>query len=186
MLRKLIASLSSEDAGTLSEAGGAGAVNSAKEYHSAFDQSGGWRGKRYLGAGDGSKFGASVTAGWYLRGFTRNTATIANNADHYRFKTEGGTITPKRKKFLTIPMIAEARGVMAMTYQENTGRKLFTIKGKKALFEAIPGGGVRAVYALVRSVTMQPWPKSIPADDMLLEGYVKSWKLALADMIEKA
>lgn len=182
-MKQFIAGLTGAESEGLNKAGGAGAVDAAREYHATFDQSGGWRGKRYLGSGaEGSHFGSEVTVGWNLRAVTMGGATIANNATYYAFKVSGGTIRPKRKKYLTVPLIAEARGMMASVYSQNTGHKLFTIPGKSALFEQ-SGEGVRAVYALIRSVTMGPWPKAVPDNEVIADGFLKRWKPALAELI---
>jgi hypothetical protein len=114
------------------------------------------------------------------------SATIANNANHYAFKVSGGTITPKRAEHLTIPLIAEARGLYASVYQQNTGRKLFRPKGKNVLMESTGKGTARAVYALVKQVTMGPWPRAVPDDDVIADAFVDQWKLSLADIIERS
>jgi hypothetical protein len=132
-------------------------------------------------------------------------ATIANNADHFAFKITGGTITPKRAKALTIPLIREARGLYASVYQQNTGHRLFTIKGRNALFERTdqtvlgsrgrrgrPGAtpiqrsGIRAVDALLSSVTMGPWPGAVPPDELLAGAYSEHFSAGLEEIIEDA
>ena len=55
--------------------------------------------------------------------------------------------------------------------------------GKSALFEQ-HGAGVRAVYALVRSVTMGPWPGAVPPEPVLADAFIARWKTALAELIE--
>lgn len=206
-LRNIINGLTGQQATEINEGAGRAAMNAAVEYHREFDQAGGWRGKRYLGSAnnDGSSFGADVARGWYFIGADKGGATIANNADHYAFKVTGGTITPKRAKALTIPLIREAAGLYASVYQQNTGRRLFTIKGKNALFErtsqtttgsrgrrgqagttSIRTSGLRAVYALVKSVTMGPWPRAVPDEDLIADAFVARWKAELAELIEKS
>lgn len=183
-MKQFIAGLTGAESESLNKAGGAGAVDAAREYHATFDQSGGWRGKRYLGSGaEGSHFGSEVTVGWNLRAVTMGGATIANNATYYAFKVSGGTIRPTGgRKYLTIPMIAEARGVRALDYSTRSGHKLFTIPGRNALFEWKPDG-LRAVYALVRSVTMGPWKNAVSSNKVIADGFLKRWKPALAELI---
>lgn len=204
-LRNVISGLSGSKKVELNEAAGRAAVVAAQIYHREYDQRGGWRGKRYLGRADGqgSSFGADVARGWHFRSEDGSGAVIANNADHYAFKVKGGTITPKRGKALTIPLIREACGLYASVYQQNTGRRLFTIKGKHALFErtgktvtgsrgrrgqagatSIRTSGIRAVYALVRSVTMRPWPNAVPPENLLAEAFAARWRTELAHYIE--
>ena len=184
-LRNLINSLTGKQAAEINEVAGRAAVNAAIKYHREFDKAGGWRGKRYLGTGkkDGSSFGSSVAAGWFFKESDKTGAVIANNADHYAFKVRGGTITPKRAKFLTIPLIREAAGLYASVYQQNTGRRLFRPKGKDVLMERTEGGTARSVYALVKSVTQGPWPRAVPDEDLIAQAFVSRWKAELAELI---
>lgn len=207
MLRNVIAALTGPQAAELSEQGGIAARNAAIEYHREFDQAGGWKGPRYLGKGpnDGKDFGADVARGWALESFTSGGAVIANDATHYAFKVKGGTITPKRAKALTIPLIQEAKGLFASVYQQNTGKRLFTIKGKNALFERletitsgargrrgqagatpIRKSGIRAVYALVKSVTMGPWPNAVPPEELIAAAYTDQYREGLIEIIENS
>ncbi len=204
-LREIIDSLTGDKAEDIIKQSGRAAVNAAIKYHRDFDQAGGWKGQQYLGPGpnDGSSFGSSVASGWSLQSFDRDGAVISNDASYYAFKVTGGTITPKRAKALTIPLIQAAKKIHASAYQENTGNRLFTIKGKNALFERletitsgargkrgqagatpIRQSGIRAVYALVASVTMGPWPGAVPDDDLLATAFVEQWREGLADIIE--
>jgi hypothetical protein len=192
-LRNLINSLTGEQAAEINEVAGRAAVNAATKYHREYDKAGSWRGTRYLGSGrsSGSDFGSKVAAGWNLQSHDKTGAVIANNAEHYAFKVRGGTITPKRGKFLTIPLIRDAKGKTvaeyASVYQQNTGRRLFRPKGKDVLMESTGDGTgdsrVRSVYALVKSVTQRPWPRAVPDDDLIAEAFVKRWKQSLLEMI---
>jgi hypothetical protein len=207
MLQKIIGALDGAQSAELNEQGGRAAVIAAIAYHREFDQAGGWKGPRYLGPGpnDGSSFGADVARGWFFQSADSGGAIISNNADHFAFKVTGGTITPKRAKALTIPLIQAAKGLYASVYQQNTGNRLFAIKGKNALFErtegvttgargrrgrpgatAIRTTGIRAVYALVKSVTMGPWPGAVPDEDMIAAAFVDQWREGLADIIEES
>lgn len=206
-LRSLISSLTGPEASALSEGGGITARNAAIKYHRDFDRSGGWKGKRFLGdsSGQGSGFGANVARGWMLESFDPTGATISNDAEHYAFKVSGGTIRPKRAKALTIPLIPEARGKRASVYSQDTGRRLFTIKGKNALFERIDsitigprgrrgqGGGtqirtnsIRPVYALLQSVTMGPWAGALPPDDLIADAFIEGYQEGIMDIIEES
>ncbi|WAC20980.1 hypothetical protein OVA24_06240 [Luteolibacter sp. SL250] len=57
--------------------------------------------------------------------------TVANQA--FRLHLHGGTVTPKKAKALTIPIVPEAHGLFARTYETTYGRKLFTISPKVPL-----------------------------------------------------
>lgn len=213
-LRKIMRALGGDVARELNTAAARGAMNAAMKYHREFDRAGGWRGKRYLGPsiGEGTGWGAGVARGWAFVKATTKGATIANDADYYAFKVTGGTITAKRVSALTIPLVPEAVGLYASVYQQNTGRRLFTIKGRNALFERTASGGesttgagmvgrvrrsdgssrtgkisrtgVRAVYALLKSVTMAPWPGAVPPDEVLLDAYLTAWRAEMAGIIE--
>lgn len=205
-LASVISSLTGPQALELSEQAGIGARNAAIKYHREFDQAGGWKGKRYLGNinSDGTSFGSLVASGWLLQSFSATGATISNDAPFYAHKVEGGTIRPIKAKSLTIPMIPEAKGIRASVYSQNTGNKLFTIKGGKALFERIdslttgsrgrrnqPGtsqiktSGIRAVYALVSSITQGPWSGAVPPEDVIGGAYVETYRDGLIGFIEK-
>jgi hypothetical protein len=207
MIRDFIAALAGSERAEINEAAGRAAVNAAISYHHEFNQGGGWKGKRYLGPsqGDGGDFGADVARGWNLQSYNSEGAVIANAAPFYAFKVTGGTITRKRASALTIPLIPEARGLHASVYQQNTGNKLFISKSKNALLEriqqlttgsrgrrgqavatTISSSPVRAVYALMKSVTMRPWPEAMPPDDRLADAFVEQFKLSIQDIIEKS
>lgn len=205
MLAEYISCMTGTAAAEINEVAGRYAVNAATKYHREFDRAGGWLGKNYLGPGPdgGGRFGASVAAGWSLLSFDPKGATIANDADYYAFKVSGGTITPKRVSFLTIPRVPEAKGLMAADYVRETGHKLFVIKGMNALFERIEAATsgvrgkrgtagaapiktnkIRAVYALVSSVTMPPWQGALPPEDDLAAAFSLGWRETMARKIE--
>jgi len=67
------------------------------------------------------------------------TVTVADH--RFRIHVTSGTIKPgPGKKALTIPLIPEARGLMAASYAQKFGRTLFTIRGRHALFERTDRG----------------------------------------------
>jgi hypothetical protein len=207
MLAEVISALSGSEAEDLNEAAGRAAVIAAIRYHREFDQAGAWKGKRYLGPGsnEGTSFGASVAAGWHFMSADKDGATIGNEADNYAFKVTGGTITPKKAKALTIPLVLEAKGFKSAEYQTRSGKRLFTIKGKNALFERIdqvvtgsrgkrgrPGAtpikrsGIRAVYALMKSVTMGPWPGAIPDEEEIQKAFAETYIEGIEDIISRS
>ena len=57
--------------------------------------------------------------------------TVANA--RFRLHLYGGTVTPKKAKALTIPIVPEAHGFSARLYEQKTGHKLFTISPKVPL-----------------------------------------------------
>ena len=96
--------------------------------------------------------------------------TFPDNGYGLRMKLEGGAISAKNARALTIPMVPEAHGVRARDYP---GR-LFTIKKKDGgksgyLFEKTQGEGIRAVYALRQSVQIKADRGVLPSDEEFLD-----------------
>ena len=183
-LAEIISSLTGPKREEFNEVGARAAVNAAKEYHREYDARGGWRGKGNSRTGR-SNYGENVAQGWHFRTADVDGAVIENNADHFKFKVTGGRIIPKRVEFLTIPMVDEARGRRVKDYEIFSGRKLFRVRGKRALFELLgKGKGVRAVYALVKSVTQPAWPGALPPDDVLIGAFSNAWRNELVEHIE--
>jgi hypothetical protein len=175
-LKAFIATLDTDKRTGLNQAAGQAANTEAQQSMHAFNQAGGWRGKRYM-TGPGrtqGDFGADLADGWNFRTASKDGATISNGAPYYRFKVTGGTITPRRAKALTIPMLPEAVGRTAKEYETDTGNRLFTIKGKKALFRK-DGDSVRVVYALVARVKQDPWPRALPETERLAKAFSETW-----------
>lgn len=210
MLRELISQLTGPEMAELNAVGGRAAAQAARTFSKEFDAAGGWRTSKRFPSSGPSRFGGDVTQGWAFLVADATGALIFNDADHYAFRVRGGTITPKRVQYLTIPLIPEAKGLRAAVYQQNTGRKLFTIPGRNALFERTdaPTGesavrrltgrnqdgssfrirrksGIRAVYALVKSVTMPPMPQSVPTDEVVSRAFSTAWQDELADRIDR-
>ena len=185
-LKGLIRALDGEKVQSLNEVGARAANDAAIEHAREINQEGGWRGPNYLAgpARTPGSFGQNVALGWNFKSASKTGATISNNADFFAFKVTGGTITPKRTSHLTIPMVPEAAGRRVRDYQAATGKTLFRVLGKKALFEAKEGGGVRAVYALVKRVTQKPWPNALPDEEDLALAFVEAWQGGLANLIE--
>lgn len=73
----------------------------------------------------------------------------------------GGTVVPKEKEELTIPLHALAHGRTAAVFRDETGKKLFRPKGKKILM-ADMGSGAVAIYALTKSAAIPRDPTALP------------------------
>lgn len=117
-----------------------------------------------------TNFWAGVADDTQVAEVREDGATVAIGGDggqRIRIHIYGGDIVPKVKKALTIPLVAEAHGIRAAEYEQRTGRNLFPVKGKSALFEERPDGGVRAVYALRKRVTIPRDPEALPDDEVL-------------------
>jgi hypothetical protein len=128
---------------------------------------------------------------------TDTGAVVAIAETRFRIQLFGGTIKPTGgRKFLTIPLVKEARAKRVALYEKQTGRKLFRLPGTGVLVERTDkgadrflannstgvirgrsgfrkigiGGGskLRAVYALKRSVTFKEDPRALPPRAVLI------------------
>ena len=187
-LQFFLDALDGEKLAGLNATGGKSANTAAIEYLKDFDNKGGWRGPKYID-GPGRKRGEFVqdmALGWNFQSADKTGATISNNAEFYAFKVNGGTIIPKRAKALTIPLVPDAMGRRAADYVSLTGHRLFTIPGKNALFQADEGGGVTAIYALVKKAVHKPWPGALPDDETISEAFIEGWLGAFTDEFESS
>lgn len=104
-----------------------------------------------------------------LQGASSVAVAIAHPA--IRQKVQGGTIVPKHKKALTIPVSKEAYGRTAETLEHELGVKLFRVPsdfGEGLLASAVKGGGIKVHYVLRTRVTQAPDPDAMPAPSALL------------------
>jgi hypothetical protein len=166
------------------QAGARGAVVAARKFHREFDAAGGWRGPNSYGAGK-SAFGAAVAGGWDWREAESTGVTIFNPAEHYAFKVRGGRIVPKRVRYLTIPLIREAKDRRARDYEIDFNTRLFRPNGKDVLMERTGPGKARAVYALKKSITQRPWPDAVPPDGIIIDGFAEGVEEWLDAELEK-
>lgn len=148
-----------------------------RRYHTEFSDK--WRGSRYMSGGNSGQFAESVVAGWQNPIVSTRTATIKNTFGLLKWKVTGGTITAKNAKYLTIPLIPDAKGVSARQFSL-TGDKLF--KAGNALCRKI-GKRLEAVYALKESVEQEPWPGAMPDDEALREIFTRSAKQQIERVI---
>jgi len=97
------------------------------------------------------------------------TVSIPDEQGALRHKIKGGTITPKRSKFLAIPLAPEAKKAGADTTFRQAFPDAFVLQGKRRAFLAQPGinkgsrGSIRILAVLVRSVTHAADPRALPA-----------------------
>jgi len=156
------------------------------DYHRGFASSGGWSSGGSQGSGGSGKppFGRDIAEGWTVQASDAGGATVTNTSPLFLHKLNGGTITPRKGKYLTIPMVPEARGLSVAGYQATTGRRLFRLRGSgaRALFEKTgnaPGNGgrssLRAVFALATSATQRPWPGTMPPDSLIDSTLTDAW-----------
>ena len=146
-------------------------------------------------------FWAGVRAGTVVGEVTDQGATVRVGVDtFFRIHALGGTVKPTGgRKFLTIPLIPEARGKRASVYEADSGRKLFRPAGRRVLMERLKDGSgdaasgrasmrtksgyrtfnlgavkVRAVYALATEANIPKDPRALPPRSELAEALQKA------------
>lgn len=115
---------------------------------------------------------------WTIKSHTSKGAVIENDTAGLSHKVTGGTITAKRKKFLTIPIDPRAHNIKAKDFSR-TVSPLFRVKNCLAIKDANSPNGIKPIYALKKSVTQAPWPGALPPE----EGYVNAFMAGIVDSI---
>lgn len=101
-----------------------------------------------------------------------------------RLQQYGGEIRPKKKRALTIPVTAEARGHTVRAFEAATGRRLFLVKGEAAkrnpdaigsLVWEDPAGDLHAAYVLRKRSKVPPLRERRGHDAMPSEEQLKKW-----------
>jgi hypothetical protein len=100
-------------------------------------------------------------------------------------KVKGGTITPKRRKFLTIPVRPEAYGRTAATFTAETGSALKLVFGKGGPWALASEDGL-IQYILRRKVTQRPDPEALPPPDRMRDAALGAAALALRVQLSRA
>lgn len=161
----------SDPSGLLREAAG-----DVKEFVQLYHEGFNWRGDHYISGQFSGQFQKQVAEDWQepvMR--SNNEAAVVNTDPYLSHKITGGTILPIKGRYLTIPLISEAKGLSPREYEGFTGETLFfakthgpggggvlahnvlQTKGRgKGVFNIVP------VYALATSVTQEPWPGAMP------------------------
>lgn len=106
---------------------------------------------------------------------------IGTDLDYAAIQEFGGTITPKKGKFLAIPLTSEARAIVSPRNfpEELTAR----FGGNGGVL--VDSAGI-AQYALVRSVTIPPHPYLRPALDEKIDDALVATGNALKKLFEQA
>jgi hypothetical protein len=129
---------------------------------------------RALDRSNPNKLGGTRQHFWRQVEMSTNTPVITDtngvvtvSDPRYAFKVEGGTITAKRAKMLTIPVSREAYGRRASVLEQERGIKLIALRleGRGVLAEILPTGGIIVHYALKPSVTISADPNALPDMD---------------------
>lgn len=87
----------------------------------------------------------------------KNKAVIGIGDPRIAHKVYGGTITPKRTKYLAIPVDATAHGIGAKGYPEATALRIYA--GGLLIVRKSDG---KPLYALKKSVTHAAQPDALP------------------------
>lgn len=115
----------------------------------------------------------ATASGWSITKANRAGVTFSNGAIGLAHKVTGGTIRAKRRKFLTIPIVPEAHAVSARDYSRRIS-PLFRVKGVLAEKDDNDPDGIRAVYALKKSVTQKPWPNALPPESSYVDALINT------------
>src|SRR5258708_6072866 len=94
-----------------------------RQYHTRFRQK--WQGSRYMAGPRSNLFWQRVVAGWQDPVVSGKRVTITNKFGLLSWKLTGGTITPKRARMLTIPLVPDAKGLTVAEYEAEEGTPLF-------------------------------------------------------------
>lgn len=104
-----------------------------------------------------------------------------------RLQQYGGEIRPVRKRALTIPVTAAARGLSARAFQAKTGNKLFLVKGEAAkknpdvigsLVWEDPAGDLHAAYVLRKRSQVPPLRERRGHDAIPSNQQIQEWTIA--------
>jgi hypothetical protein len=110
-----------------------------------------------------------VESNWSVASTSSTGATLSNiNTDGFSHKITGGTISAKRAKFLTIPIVPEAHGLSAKTYSK-TIKPLFRVKN--LLVQEEKDGKIKPIFVLKKSVTQAPWKGALPPENTYVDAY---------------
>lgn len=97
-----------------------------------------------------------------------------------RLQQYGGVIKPVKRKALTIPVTADARGKRVSTFEKYYDRKLFLVgkdkgKGEGTLVWEDPGGELHAAYVLRKSASVKPLRERRGHDAIPSEKEIAGW-----------
>lgn len=99
-----------------------------------------------------------------------NKAQVGTNLVYARIHHEGGTIVPKKAKFLAIPLTTAAKAMRPRDFED-------TFISKGVIFRKLDDGKIEAIYALKKKVII-PERKYLYTDHddiEILRGRIKTW-----------
>lgn len=128
-------------------------------------------------------------------------AVVSINDDRFAQKLYGGTIVPKFRKALTIPVSPDAYGRRASVLEQEKGIKLFAIwqkggggllvqsilkrAGKSSGGQTPVHGGLIVHYVLRKSVYQQPDPKALPPTPAIAAAFVAGARAVVQTLINR-
>lgn len=120
---------------------------------------------------DQSRWWEGTARGWSLSQPNANKVTFSNSTTGFAHKVTGGVIRAKRKKSLTIPLDPKAHGMTAKEYSRRIS-PLFRVKGVLAQADPNSPTGIKAIYALKKSVTHSPWRNALPPEQSYTDAFL--------------
>lgn len=100
--------------------------------------------------------------------FSEQGATVAIADQRVNIQIYGGRIVAKAAGALTIPVIPEAHGLFARSYELETGRDLFIVRyANSAVLAEKTATGIRRVYVLRKYVDIEKDPDALPNNDII-------------------
>jgi hypothetical protein len=110
---------------------------------------------------------------WSIVGVSSLGVTLrSKGAIGFSHKVTGGTISAKRKKFLTIPIVPEAHGLTAKQYSRSIA-PLFIVKGTLSQADENSPTGIKPIFVLKKSITQKAWRGALPPDKVYLDAFAK-------------
>jgi hypothetical protein len=172
------------------QAGADAAINAVKGYYSkmgsnAFSDK---TGPTWGGGRKSTGFAKLVESGWNIKSVNSQTVEIANKTIGLAHQIDGGTIVPKRRKFLTIPLIPQAHGHTARSYGNNIKALFPIIKADKSsgiMAQKNDDKSITPVFALKKSVTHKPNPNALPPEAEYLDPFLDAALKKIVEELEK-
>lgn len=88
------------------------------------------------------------------------------HSEGFALRVNGGTIVPREKKALTIPLVEEAYGKSVDEYERGSGRRLFRPSGSSILAYG-DENSLTPVYYLARRVQIDKDEHALPAPEQI-------------------
>ena len=120
---------------------------------------------------------------WKIKSHTGKGAVIENDTVGLAHKVTGGTITAKRRKFLTIPIDPRAHNIKAKDFSR-TVSPLFRVKNCLAIKDENSPSGIKPIYALKKSVNQSPWLGALPPESNYVNAFMAGVLESLIEQIE--